>query len=158
MLLGSSWQRRRVHFTRNVLDTVSKTNAEMVAAAIRTIFAQPDADHVVEQFEVIATMLTRSHPKVGHMLTGAREDLLAFTGFPAAHWKRIWSTNPPDINRLSWAGQGLGGSRCVGGAGRGGARWRSRRGRGGLLRRPILGLRRRSAGRGCRRPGRSTLR
>ena len=99
MLLGSSWQRRRVHNTGNVLDTVSKTNAEMVAAAIRTVFAQPDADHVVEQFEVIATMLTRSHPKVGHMLTGAREDLLAFTGFPAAHWKKIWSTNP--LERLN---------------------------------------------------------
>ena len=31
-----------------------KGNAEMVAAAIRTIFAQPDAEHVHEQFEVIA--------------------------------------------------------------------------------------------------------
>jgi transposase-like protein len=54
VLLGSSWQRCRVHFTRNVLDAVSKTNAEMVAAAIRTIFAQPDAAHLAEQFEVIA--------------------------------------------------------------------------------------------------------
>ncbi|WP_448059688.1 IS256 family transposase [Cellulomonas hominis] len=99
VLLGSSWQRCRVHFTRNVLDAVSKTNAEMVAAAIRTIFAQPDAAHVAEQFEVIATMLTRSHPKVGHMLTDAREDLLAFTAFPAAHWKKIWSTNP--LERLN---------------------------------------------------------
>jgi len=99
VLLGSSWQRCRVHFTRNVLDAVSKTNAEMVAAAIRTIFAQPDAAHVAEQFEVIATMLARSHPKVGRMLTDAREDLLAFTSFPAAHWKKIWSTNP--LERLN---------------------------------------------------------
>ncbi|MHB1011261.1 MAG: IS256 family transposase [Propionibacteriaceae bacterium] len=99
VLLGSSWQRCRVHFTRNVLDAVSKTNAEMVAAAIRTIFAQPDAAHVVEQFEVIATMLGRSHPKVATMLTGAREDLLAFTAFPASHWKKIWSTNP--LERLN---------------------------------------------------------
>jgi putative transposase len=99
VLLGSSWQRCRVHFTRNVLDAVAKSNAEMVAAAIRTIFAQPDADHVAEQFEVIATMLTRSHPKVAAMLTDAREDLLAFTGFPVAHWKKIWSTNP--LERLN---------------------------------------------------------
>lgn len=99
VLIGTSWQRCRVHFTRNVLDAVSKTNAEMVAAAIRTIFAQPDDDHVCEQFEVITTMLTRSHPKVGHMLTEAREDLLAFTAFPAAHWKKIWSTNP--LERLN---------------------------------------------------------
>lgn len=99
VLIGTSWQRCRVHFTRNVLDAVSKTNAEMVAAAIRTIFAQPDDDHVIEQFEVITTMLTRSHPKVAQMLTDAREDLLAFTAFPAAHWKKIWSTNP--LERLN---------------------------------------------------------
>lgn len=99
VLLGSSWQRCRVHFTRNVLDAVSKTNAEMVAAAIRTIFAQPDATHVTEQFEVIATMLARSHPKVAAMLTDAREDPLAFTAFPIAHWKKIWSTNP--LERLN---------------------------------------------------------
>jgi len=99
VLLGSSWQRCRVHFTRNVLDAVSKTNAEMLAAAIRTVFAQPDAAHVGEQFEVIATMLGRSHPKVAAMLTDAREDLLAFTGFPVSHWKKIWSTNP--LERLN---------------------------------------------------------
>jgi len=99
VLLGSSWQRCRVHFTRNVLDLVAKSNAEMVAAAIRTIFAQPDAAHVAEQFEVIATMLARSHPKVAAMMTDAREDLLAFTGFPVAHWKKIWSTNP--LERLN---------------------------------------------------------
>jgi len=99
VLLGSSWQRCRVHFTRNVLDAVSKTNAEMVAAAIRTIFAQPDAAHVHEQFDVIATMLGRSHPKVAAMLTDAREDLLAFTAFPVGHWKKVWSTNP--LERLN---------------------------------------------------------
>jgi transposase-like protein len=95
VLLGTSWQRCRVHFTRNVLDAVSKTNAEMVAAAIRTIFAQPDAAHVCEQFEVIATMLGRSHPKVASMLTDAREDLLAFTAFPAALLEEDLVDQPP---------------------------------------------------------------
>ena len=28
------------------------------------------------------------------MLTDAREDLTAFASFPAAHWVKIWSTNP----------------------------------------------------------------
>ena len=40
----------------------------MVAAAIRTIFAQPDAEHVREQLEVIATMLGQQFPKVETML------------------------------------------------------------------------------------------
>ena len=78
---------------------VPKGNQEMVAAAIRTIFAQPDAEHVHEQFEVIAEMLGRQLPKVEQMLREAHDDLLAFTGFPVAHWKKIWSTNP--LERLN---------------------------------------------------------
>jgi putative transposase len=40
----------------------------MVAAAIRTIFAQPDAHHVREQLDVIADMLGRQFPKLEIML------------------------------------------------------------------------------------------
>ncbi|WP_460015914.1 transposase, partial [Mycobacterium avium] len=57
ILIGASWQRCRVHFLRNVLAQVPKGSAEMVAAAIRTIFAQPDAEHVREQLDTIAGML-----------------------------------------------------------------------------------------------------
>src|SRR4051812_29837553 len=99
VLLGSAWQRCRVHFMRNVLAQVPKGSAEMVAAAIRTIFAQPDAAHVREQLGVIAGMLGRQSVKVETMLRDAAEDLLAFTGFPPAHWKKIWSTNP--LERLN---------------------------------------------------------
>lgn len=91
---GSSWQRCRVHFMRNVLANVQKTAGPMVASIIRTIFAQPDAEHVNCQFDEVVRMLTRSHPKVADMLEDARDDLLAFTGFPPAHWRQIWSTNP----------------------------------------------------------------
>jgi putative transposase len=99
VLLGAAWQRCRVHFLRNVLAQVPKGSQEMVAAAIRTIFAQPDAEHVHEQFTQIATMLGRQLPKVEAMMRDAREDLLAFTAFPVAHWKKIWSTNP--LERLN---------------------------------------------------------
>jgi putative transposase len=99
VLIGVAWQRCRVHFMRNVLAVVPKGNQEMVAAAIRTVFAQPDAEHVHEQLEVIATMLGKQLPKVEAMLREAREDLLAFTAFPIAHWKKIWSTNP--LERLN---------------------------------------------------------
>jgi len=40
-MIGTAWQRCRVHFMRNVLTRVPKGQAEMVAAAIGTIFAQP---------------------------------------------------------------------------------------------------------------------
>jgi len=71
----------------------------MVAAAIRTTFAQPDAAHVTEQFEVITTMLGKQLPEVEQMRREARDDLLAFTTFPVSHWKKIGSSNP--LERLN---------------------------------------------------------
>jgi transposase-like protein len=94
VFIGAAWQRCRVHFMRNVLAKVPKASAEMVAAAIRTIFAQPDATHVRAQLDEVARMLDGQFPQVAAMLRDAAEDLLAFTGFPLAHWRKIWSTNP----------------------------------------------------------------
>jgi len=99
VLLGAAWQRCKVHFLRNVLAKIPKANSEMVLAAIRTIFAQPDETHVREQFDTIAVMLGRQLPKVQAMLEDAREDLLAFAAFPAEHRKKVWSTNP--LERLN---------------------------------------------------------
>jgi putative transposase len=99
VFVGASWQRCRVHFIRNVLARVPKASTDMVAAAIRTVFAQPDAQHVSAQLDEIARMLTAKFPDVAAMLTDAREDLLAFSTFPVAHWKKIWSTNP--LERLN---------------------------------------------------------
>ena len=82
VLLGAAWQRCRVHFLRNVLAQVPKGSAEMVAAAVRTIFAQPKADMVRDQLGVIAGMLGRQSSEVEAMLHDATEDLLAFTAFP----------------------------------------------------------------------------
>jgi transposase-like protein len=94
VMIGSSWQRCRVHFMRNVLARVQKTHAQMVLAAIGTIFAQPDAAAVAEQFDRIAATLGTQLPDIALMLEGAREDLLAFAAFPVEHWRKIWSSNP----------------------------------------------------------------
>jgi putative transposase len=94
VLLGTSWQRCRVHFARNVLSKVPRGSAEMVAAAVRTIFAQPDAAAVADQLESIASKLGRQFPAVEQMLRDAAADLCAFAAFPQAHWKKVWSTNP----------------------------------------------------------------
>lgn len=91
---GAAWQRCRVHWLRNILAVVPKGNAEMVAAAIRTIFAQPSPTHVEDQFDAIGHMLTRQLPKLARFFDDAKTDVLAFTSFPQAHWRQIWSTNP----------------------------------------------------------------
>ena len=94
VMLGAAWQRCRVHFLREVLAKVPRGSAEMVAAAIRTVFAQPDATAVSNQLDSIATKLGRQFPDVEAMLRAAAVDICAFAAFPAAHWKKIWSTNP----------------------------------------------------------------
>ena len=48
---------------RNVLAGVPKGNAEMFAAAIRTIFAQPDAEHVHAQFDRVLDALADKLPR-----------------------------------------------------------------------------------------------
>jgi putative transposase len=99
VMAGAGWQRCRVHFLRNVLARVPKASAEMVAAAIRTIFAQPTSQEVADQLDKVAAMLAPKFPAVAAMLTDAREDLTAFTAFPVAHWRKLWSTNP--LERLN---------------------------------------------------------
>ncbi len=99
VFIGSSWQRCRVHFLRNLLAKVPKGSAEMVAAAIRTVFAQPDRDHVRSQLDEVRRMLAPKLPEVATMLADASEDLLAFSAFPQAHWRQLWSTNP--LERLN---------------------------------------------------------
>jgi putative transposase len=84
---------------RNVLSRVSRTNTHMVIAAIQTIFAQPDAQSVRAQFDRITETLEAQFPDVATMLGQAKPDLLAFAGFPEAHWRKIWSTNP--LERLN---------------------------------------------------------
>jgi putative transposase len=99
VFLGAAWQRCRVHFMRNVLGRVPKASAEMVAAAVRTVFAQPDPAHVRSQLDEVTRMLTGQFPNVAAVLADAAEDLLAFTSFPQAHWRKLWSTNP--LERLN---------------------------------------------------------
>jgi len=67
---------------RKVLAVVPKGGQDMVAWVIRTVFAQPDAQHISKQFTEVVVMLGRPHPKVAIMLDDARDDLLAFAALP----------------------------------------------------------------------------
>ena len=83
-----------MHFLRNVLGRIPRGAAQMVLAAIRTIFAQPDAASARAQLDEVADKLAPRFPVAAAMLAEAREDLLAFTAFPVSHWQKVWSTNP----------------------------------------------------------------
>lgn len=100
VLTGTAWQRCRVHCMRNVLAHVSKKDKSIVAAAIRTVFAQPSQEAARQQLaEVVRAMETR-WPKAAEVLVAAEDDVLTYMTFPPEHWSRIYSTNPLErVNR-----------------------------------------------------------
>jgi transposase-like protein len=90
---GASWQRCRVHFMRNVLAHIPKGDKAMVAAAVRTIFAQPNREAAGQQLQYVAEKLQPTWPKAAQVLLGGEQDVLAYMAFPKEHWTRIYSTN-----------------------------------------------------------------
>jgi putative transposase len=91
---GTAHQRCRVHFARNLLAHVPKSHADMAAAVFRTVFAQPDAETVAATWDEVREQLASRFSKIGPLMDGAKTEVLAFTGFPRAHWSKVWSTNP----------------------------------------------------------------
>ena len=100
VLQGAGWQRCRVHFVRNALAVVPKSAAPMVAATIRTVFAQPDPVSAREQWRRVADNFRPRYDRLADLLDDAEPDVLAYLAFPHEHWRQIWSNNPPErLNR-----------------------------------------------------------
>jgi putative transposase len=98
-VLGCPWQRCTVHFLRDMQGHVHRSQQQMVAAAVRQVFAADElAEARVRLAGVVAT-LERSAPKVALLLEAAEEELLAFMAFPREHWTKLRSTNP--LERLN---------------------------------------------------------
>jgi transposase-like protein len=98
-LPGASWQRCRTHCMRNLLTRVPKAAQAFVATMVRTIFAQPDATTVREQYLRVLAQLEERFPEAADLLAEAEPDLLAFTAFPKEHWRQLWSNN--SLERLN---------------------------------------------------------
>jgi putative transposase len=99
VLVGATWQRCRVHFMRNALATVPKLAQQMVAATLRTIFAQPDLDSAHDTVERVCRLFEKRYPQLVACLRDAETDVLAYYGFPVEHRRQIWSTN--SLERLN---------------------------------------------------------
>ena len=91
---GASWQRCKVHLARNILATVNHAHKDMVAATVRTIYAQPDAESTRAQLHEVVAMLEPRFPKAAEILAAAEGEVTAYAAFPRAHWRKISSTNP----------------------------------------------------------------
>src|SRR3990172_6525360 len=110
VLTGASWQRCRVHFMRNLLAHIPQADKSVVAALVRTIFAQPNREAAGEQLAEIARMMHTRWPKAAELLRAAEDDVLAYLTFPMEHWTRLYSTNAlerlnREVKRRTDAGQ-----------------------------------------------------
>jgi transposase-like protein len=94
VMQGSSWQRCRVHFLRNVASKVAKSAQGMVLAAVRNVFLQEDRESATAALKKTAEMLEEKFPVVSRMLREAESEILAYMDFPEEHRKQISSTNP----------------------------------------------------------------
>jgi putative transposase len=99
VLAGATWQRCRVHFMRNVLAHIPQGDKSMVAAALRTFFAQPNRQAAGQQLQEVVRAMMPRWPKAAQLVAEAEEDILAYMAFPLEHWTRIYSTNP--LERLN---------------------------------------------------------
>jgi putative transposase len=71
---------------------VPKSAQPWVATLIRTVFDQPDTDEVKAQFAHVLDTIGDKFPDAAEHLDNARDDLLAFTAFPASSGARSGRT------------------------------------------------------------------
>jgi putative transposase len=93
-VLHASWQRCRIHVLRNLLAHVGPSHRAMVAAALRTVFAQEDQDAARAQWRQVADGLRERFERLAAAMDQAEDDVLAYMTFHPDHWTKISSTNP----------------------------------------------------------------
>lgn len=92
-VLGATMQRCRVHFMRNALARVNKSQKEMVAASIRTAFTQETAENAQAQWREVADRLRPRFDKVAELMDEAEHEVLAYMQFPKELRSKLHSTN-----------------------------------------------------------------
>lgn len=98
-VIGAAWQRCRVHWMRNALAYVPKSQQSMVSAALRQAFIQPDRASASQTLRHVADQLRAKWPKLAAFIDDSETDVLAHMDFPAQHRSKIHSTNP--LERLN---------------------------------------------------------
>jgi transposase-like protein len=99
-LPGAAWQRCRTHYAANLMATTPKASWPWVKTLLHSVYDQPDAASVHDQYDRLVGAIASKLPKVAEHLDTARADVLAFTSFPKEIWRQIWSNNPQErLNR-----------------------------------------------------------
>jgi len=90
---GAVWQRCQVHFVRNVLSRVRKGDRASVVALLQSITKAPTRPAAERALATAVEDLTARYPEVASLVEAAGPEILAVYALPAAHRKRLRSTN-----------------------------------------------------------------
>lgn len=97
----AQWQRCTVHWYRNVLSVVPRGKMKEVAAMLKAIHAQEDAEAAKDKAQAVVEKLkgmklSRAADKVAEGI----DETLAYYGFPREHHRHIYTNNPQEtINK-----------------------------------------------------------
>jgi len=89
------WQRCVVHFYRNVFTAVPKGKVKVVAAMLKAIHAQEDAEAAREKGQaVLRKLATMKLAKAAQIVRDGFEETLSYMTFPREHWRSLRTNNP----------------------------------------------------------------
>ena len=96
---GTSWQRCKVHFMRNILARIPKSAKDSFAAELKQIWLAPTAPEAREKARQIIAKHESKYPGAISCLEEGLEDSLTFYSFPSIDSKKIATSNM--IERLN---------------------------------------------------------
>ena len=87
-------QRCWVHKTVNVLNKLPKSLHPQAKDMLKEIWRSPTRATADKAFDLFVKTFEAKYPDATACLEKDREELLAYYGFPAQHWKHVRTTNP----------------------------------------------------------------
>ena len=96
----AKWQRCVVHFYRNVCTAVPTGKVKEVAAMLKAIHAQEDAQAAKEKARQVVVKLREMRlGKAAEIVEAGVDETLSYYSFPPEHWRCIRTNNP--LERLN---------------------------------------------------------
>jgi transposase-like protein len=90
---GSSWQRCKVHFMRNILVHVSRAEKERFAGQLKLLWQTSSLEEAIDLAGRLADKYEKRFPKAIDILEAGLEDSLTFFAFPTLDRRKISSNN-----------------------------------------------------------------
>ena len=91
----ASWQRCVVHFYRNVWTAVPTGKVKEVAAMLRAVHAQEDAQAAREKAaQVVEKLKAMKLARAAEIVAAGVEETLSYYAMPSEHWRSIKTNNP----------------------------------------------------------------